>query len=49
VTPSAVRSPAHRAAGAPGRRTLLTSAGLVVLLAGFAIFSLVYSNPLATT
>jgi branched-chain amino acid transport system permease protein len=49
VTSSAVRSPAHRAAGAPGHRTLLTSAGLVVLLAVFAIFPLVYSNPLATT
>jgi len=49
MTPSAVRSPARLSAGVKGHRTLLTSGGLVVLLAVFAVFPLVFPNPLATT
>jgi branched-chain amino acid transport system permease protein len=49
VTPSTTRWPARLSAGAPGRRRLLGAGGVLVLLAIFALFPLVYSSPLATT
>ncbi len=51
MTPSALRAaarPAGTGTGA-GRGAPLAAAGLAVLLAAFAVFPLVFSNPLATT
>ena len=49
MTPSALRAAVRPAGTRAGRGTMLAAAVLAVLLAAFAVFPLVFSNPLATT